>query len=35
MNPQGCTVASFKVPSTEELEHDFLWRYHARTPAGA
>jgi PPK2 family polyphosphate:nucleotide phosphotransferase len=32
VNPQGCTVASFKVPSTEELEHDFLWRYHARAP---
>ncbi|MBE7201577.1 MAG: polyphosphate kinase 2 family protein [Parafilimonas terrae] len=33
VNPQGCTVASFKVPSADELEHDFLWRYHARTPA--
>ncbi|MDP4021795.1 polyphosphate kinase 2 family protein [Methylobacterium sp. NEAU 140] len=32
VNPQGCTVASFKVPSAEELDHDFLWRYHARTP---
>jgi PPK2 family polyphosphate:nucleotide phosphotransferase len=32
VNPQGCTVASFKVPSTEEREHDFLWRYHQRTP---
>lgn len=32
VNPQGCTVASFKVPSSEELEHDFLWRYHARAP---
>ncbi|MDP4004313.1 polyphosphate kinase 2 family protein [Methylobacterium sp. NEAU K] len=32
VNPQGCTVASFKVPSSEELDHDFLWRYHARTP---
>ena len=26
MNPQGCQVFSFKHPSTEELEHDFLWR---------
>ncbi len=32
VNPQGCTVTSFKVPSSDELEHDFLWRYHARTP---
>jgi PPK2 family polyphosphate:nucleotide phosphotransferase len=26
VNPQGCTVTSFKQPSTEELDHDFLWR---------
>ena len=26
VNPQGCQVFSFKVPSTEELDHDFLWR---------
>jgi len=26
VNPQGCQVFSFKHPSTEELEHDFLWR---------
>ncbi len=26
INPQGCQVFSFKHPSTEELEHDFLWR---------
>jgi PPK2 family polyphosphate:nucleotide phosphotransferase len=32
VNPQGCQVASFKAPSEEELEHDFLWRYHKRTP---
>lgn len=32
VNPQGCRVWSFKVPSAEELDHDFLWRYHARTP---
>ena len=33
VNAQGCQVWSFKVPSEEELAHDFLWRYHARTPA--
>lgn len=32
VNPQGCRVWSFKQPSTEEMEHDFLWRYHRRTP---
>jgi PPK2 family polyphosphate:nucleotide phosphotransferase len=32
LNPQGCTVASFKAPSLEELSHDFLWRVHNRTP---
>lgn len=32
VNPQGCTVAAFKVPSSEELDHDFLWRYHGHTP---
>src|SRR5580704_16443839 len=26
VNPQGCQVSSFKTPSPEELEHDFLWR---------
>ncbi|BDA72526.1 Polyphosphate:AMP phosphotransferase [Calothrix sp. PCC 7716] len=26
INPQGCQVYSFKSPSTEELDHDFLWR---------
>ena len=26
VNPQGCEVASFKAPSGEELDHDFLWR---------
>ena len=26
VNPQGCSVSSFKVPSGEELDHDFLWR---------
>jgi polyphosphate kinase 2 (PPK2 family) len=32
-NPQGVTVHSFKAPSGEELEHDFLWRYDQRLPA--
>jgi PPK2 family polyphosphate:nucleotide phosphotransferase len=32
MNPQGCTVTGFKVPSKEEAAHDFLWRYHRATP---
>ncbi|MBD2472210.1 polyphosphate kinase 2 family protein [Nostoc sp. FACHB-145] len=32
INPQGCQVWSFKKPSDEELSHDFLWRYHQRTP---
>ena len=31
-NPQGCVVSSFKVPTSEELAHDFLWRIHKRTP---
>lgn len=32
INPQGCQVWSFKKPSDEEASHDFLWRYHQRTP---
>lgn len=32
VNPQGCRVWSFKRPSSDELEHDFLWRYHQDTP---
>jgi len=32
MNPQGCTVTGFKVPSKQEAAHDFLWRYHKATP---
>jgi PPK2 family polyphosphate:nucleotide phosphotransferase len=32
MNPQGCRVSSFKVPSREEAAHDFLWRYHRAAP---
>ena len=31
-NPQGCTVSAFKVPSAEELAHDYLWRVHQRVP---
>ena len=31
-NPQGCPVSSFKVPTPEELAHDFLWRIHKRAP---
>jgi len=33
MNPQGCPVTGFKVPSKEEAAHDFLWRYHKHTPS--
>ncbi len=33
INPQGVQVHSFKAPTPEELEHDFLWRIHQRTPA--
>ena len=33
VNPQGCQVASFKVPSTEELDHDYLWRTTRHLPA--
>jgi PPK2 family polyphosphate:nucleotide phosphotransferase len=32
VNPQGCQVYSFKTPSSEELNHDFLWRSMQRTP---
>ncbi len=32
VNPQGCEVSSFKHPSAEELEHDFLWRTTRRLP---
>ena len=32
VNPQGCRVASFKAPSSEELAHDFLWRIHPHAP---
>jgi PPK2 family polyphosphate:nucleotide phosphotransferase len=33
VNPQGVHVSSFKVPSAEELSHDFLWRYAQRLPS--
>ena len=33
LNPQGCRVTSFKVPSAEEAGHDFLWRIHKAAPA--
>jgi PPK2 family polyphosphate:nucleotide phosphotransferase len=32
INPQGCQVSSFKQPSTEELDHDFMWRYVRHLP---
>jgi PPK2 family polyphosphate:nucleotide phosphotransferase len=32
INPQGCEVHSFKQPSAEELQHDFLWRVAQRLP---
>ncbi len=33
VNPQGVSVHSFKVPSTSELDHDYLWRYVKHLPA--
>jgi PPK2 family polyphosphate:nucleotide phosphotransferase len=33
VNPQGVEVHSFKAPSAEELDHDYLWRYSRRLPA--
>jgi PPK2 family polyphosphate:nucleotide phosphotransferase len=32
VNPQGCQVASFKAPSSEELDHDYLWRCQRKLP---
>ena len=32
INPQGCDVHSFKAPSPEELDHDYLWRAHKAVP---
>ena len=33
VDPQGVKVASFKVPTPEELDHDYLWRVHKQVPA--
>ena len=33
LDPQGVSVTSFKVPTSEELAHDFLWRVHRAVPA--
>jgi PPK2 family polyphosphate:nucleotide phosphotransferase len=33
VNPQGCSVTSFKAPSSEELDHDYLWRCMRYVPA--
>lgn len=33
VNPQGCRVTSFKVPSDLEMRHDFLWRVHRAVPS--
>jgi PPK2 family polyphosphate:nucleotide phosphotransferase len=32
VNPQGCQVTSFQAPSSEEIDHDFLWRTSKRLP---
>ncbi len=32
VNPQGCRVATFKAPTSNELAHDFLWRVHQEVP---
>jgi len=32
LNPQGCEVHSFKSPSNNELEHDYLWRHYTKLP---
>ncbi len=32
VNPQGCQVSSFKAPTSEDLDHDFLWRCQKRLP---
>jgi PPK2 family polyphosphate:nucleotide phosphotransferase len=32
VNPQGCEVFSFKQPSSEDLDHDFMWRYAHKVP---
>src|SRR5438874_8753952 len=33
VNPQGCSVTSFKVPTPIEMRHDFLWRIHDACPS--
>jgi PPK2 family polyphosphate:nucleotide phosphotransferase len=33
VNPQGCTVASFRAPTDVERSHDFLWRVHEQVPS--
>jgi PPK2 family polyphosphate:nucleotide phosphotransferase len=33
LNPQGCRIAGFGVPTAVESAHDYLWRIHAQTPA--
>lgn len=33
LNPQGCQVHSFKAPSTNELDHDYMWRTNSNMPA--
>lgn len=33
VNPQSCSAVPFKVPTPEDLDHDFLWRVHKVTPA--
>ena len=33
VNPQGCSVVPFKQPSSEELDHDFLWRHQKALPS--
>ncbi len=32
INPQGCSVTSFKAPSSEELDHNYMWRAHKAVP---
>src|SRR5688572_6042414 len=32
VNPAGVQVTSFKAPSSEELDHDYLWRVHQKVP---
>src|ERR1700682_507279 len=33
VNPEGCDVHSFKAPTSDELDHDFLWREHKVMPS--